>query len=187
MTKRDVMSIALRIMGLIIVYQILVSAPGVFATIAYMRQWSPAQEPFASNPAPYIMSMILNLVLMLLVSYALIFHADRISEKLIGIDSTPSTLPTTAMSEISIFTTAIRIIGVYELAVGIPHLSNIVAQAWQRSTVMADRFSRVFSIQNSTEAIATVILGFCLLLGAKYIADWVCSLDRRRETVSSED
>jgi hypothetical protein len=172
MTKRDVLSIALRILGILGLFWVAKSLPYAVVSLTTPNETIAANDPFKFNITLYKASYMIELVLILLVSLTYLKYSDQIAGRFIKDDSSISTI-TTHESSRSVFTVALRIIGAYLLAIHLPDLLlGVISWVLGRFFLIAGVFQTTDLVQLIKPTLI-VALGFYLLLGAKHVVGWV--------------
>ena len=178
MTKRDVVAIVLKVLGVIaVMYAILhISSVGMAIGLLF-RPSTPDSPSYLSYW--YIVVTITTPILLCIMAYLLLKWGDSIAIRLVRKDKKIPALGTNEWQRI-IFTMALRIIGVVCLVKGIPEVIEGLGQiAFQWGWYgMINYWTGFFS------AIVLVILGLYLISGGKYLVNYVF---RERKTKPSDE
>lgn len=179
MTKRDVLSIALKIVGMLAVMWAILLVPAVGFGIRALFQ-----EPSADvHTYWYFLSSITTLILLLIMAYVLLRWSDSIASRVVRQDST-LTISGHAGWEKSVFTVALRIVGVVFLVRGIPELVELVEQllaGWGFTG-----FRAFYYPTGITSALLLVILGFYLLFDGTLFID-IAFRKQKEQSASGEE
>jgi hypothetical protein len=156
MTKRDVLSVALKIMGVYCLFTAIVSIPTIgfgisMATQVYGEVWM-------------LITSIMYPIWLIGFAYVFIQFSEVFAEKLIPEDTQ---IPSVDMSQLEkpIFVLAVRIIGVISLARGVPELVKfiVLSPTWRYEAMTAR------SWENMAGGIALLGFGIYLLSGGKQL------------------
>ncbi len=160
MTKRDIFSISLKILGVFSIIYALRQIPNIAYWIAFVI----LQPALNSTSFWYLFGTVASLILALVVAYILLRWGDSISKRLMREDSE---IP--AFGELkwekAVFKLSMRIVGVVCLTRGIPGLFNSLT----RLTLSGDE-QRFFPPQiwgGLISVIVLLIIGVYLISGAK--------------------
>ena len=166
MTKRDVLSLALKILG---VYSIIYAVRQISNLVFAMRMAGP--QP-SSSPAPiwFLFGTVAPFFLSLIMAYVLLRRGDLIVLKLIKDDKDIPSLSSMDWESL-IFILFLRIAGVVCLIRGLPQLSNSLIRL--RPLKEAQGFMSSSNLGSFISVIVLIILGVYLLFGAKGFARFV--------------
>jgi hypothetical protein len=160
MTKRDILSISLKILG---VFSIIYAARQI-PNIAYWISLVISQPTLNLASFWYLFGTITSIILALVVAYILLRWGDSISKRLMREDSEIPALGKKEWEE-AVFKLSMRIVGVVCLTRGIPGLFNSLT----RLPFLGDE-QRFFPAQiwgGLISAIVLLIIGVYLISGAK--------------------
>jgi len=166
MTKRDVLSLALKILG---VYSIIFAVRQIPNLVFAMSVLGP--QP-SSSPAPiwFLSSAAAPFFLSLIIAYILLRRGDSMAQKLIKEDKDIPSLSHMDWESL-FFILSLRIAGVVCLLRGLPQLSNTLIRLSSleeaQGVMSASHWGSLIS------AIVLLILGVYLLFGAKGFARFV--------------
>ena len=124
MTKRDILSVALKILGVISIMRVIESVFVIGMGFATMFG-KPEVIPDVYNPDLFMWTGIISFVLWITMAYLLLRWGDLFAEKLIRDDSIITILDNN-LWERPVFILSLRIIGVVCLAMGIPRLIDFL-------------------------------------------------------------
>lgn len=164
MTKRDVLSVAFKIIGVSGIMYAILSLPQIFISIGGIRH----RENFMGiNPYWLLMTTLIYPILLVCISYLLIKFSDIFAEKLIAKDAEVPTIGIVQWEK-PIFILANKIIGVICLTRGIPSLVRFAVKLskWRYENIPA------YDLGDFLSAIALIILGIYLLSGGKKIIEF---------------
>jgi hypothetical protein len=122
MNKRDVLEIAIKLMGLYLLFTFLSS---VFALGIGL---SSAQLSHIPNKSMYIAAACLDVLVRLSFALILLYKGNRIAEALAGGSAVPSPQPRTPPSSHVHLSLWVRILGLYFVLVIIPHIVYDIAE-----------------------------------------------------------
>lgn len=166
MTKREVFSISLKILGVISVMYAIRSIPSIGMAIGMAFQGSiPNYHPYLS-----LGLTIAFLAFNIIIAYILLRWGDLIAESLVRDDSVIPALITKEW-EMPIFILSLRIIGVVCVIKGIPGLVKILANFWFRG--MYPGKVPLPTVENITSAIVLLIFGGYLISGGSHFVKFV--------------
>jgi uncharacterized membrane protein YhaH (DUF805 family) len=170
MTKRDTLSIGLRLLGLFQLFRLLLGIPGTVLSLASYQQIV-AQGYTRLSAVGYFAVSVFYILLMLVLALLILLRADRIAERLIPVDSE---IPASNVAGFGkpILTVASQIIGVYMVATGIPDLAQVIARSHE-TMQFGDTLARSIYQTRNLETLATIVVGVLLVIGADYIAGLV--------------
>lgn len=166
MTKRDIISISLKILGVFSIIYAVRQIPN----IAYWISFVISQPTLNSTSFWYLFGTIVSLILALVVAYILLRWGDSISKKLMREDSEIPALGEKEWEE-AFFKLSLRIVGVVCLTRGIPGLFDSLT----RLTFLGEE-QRFFPPQIWGGFISTIVLlviGVYLISGAKRLVKLV--------------
>ena len=124
MTKRDVLSVAFKVMGVVFLADAVATIPGIIQSVEWA--WSERMTT-AYNPLGMALLQIGSVVLNLFIAAVLIGSADAIARALVKEDGEVS-LPSLAGQEPLVFALAARVVGLVLVARAIPGLLRVFAQ-----------------------------------------------------------
>lgn len=180
MTKRDILGLALKIIGIIAVMWAILHVPAVGFGISALFQ-----EPSAEFPRHYALfhfvSTITTLILLLIMAYVLLRWSDSIASRVVRQDSTLA-ISSHAGWEKRVFTVALRIVGAIFLVQGIPKLAELVEQL-----LTGWGFSGFYYPTGITSALILVILGFYLLFDGTLFIDIAFRKQKEQPVSDKED
>ena len=179
MTKRDILSLALKIIGIMAVMWAILHVPSIVFGIGALFQ-----EPSPDFPRYYaiwsFVSTIITPILWLVMAYVLLRWSDSIANRVVRQDST-LTISGHAGWEKRAFTVALRVVSVVFLVQGIPRLAELIKQ------LLAGRgyggFDAFYYPTGITSALILVILGFYLLFDGRLFID--AAFRRQKEQPAS--
>ena len=174
MTKRDILSVAFKILGVIsVMYAVeYIFAIGIGFGMIF-QQPGPGQN---FNPYWYLGSAILSAFLSIAIAYTLLKWGNLIAQKLIRDDSTISILDSSQW-ERPIFILSLKIIGVVCLSRGIPELVKTLSGM---AFLSKHQRTSLFNI----DAIVSLIIGVYLISGGKRLVEFAY---REKTTTSDVD
>ena len=166
MTKRDVLSIAFKILGVISIMRVIESIFAIGIGFAW-RFGKPEVLQEVYDPQWFLWTGILSFVLWLAMAYFLLRWGDLFAEKLIRDDNVMS-LSDNDQWERPVFILSMKVIAVVCLAMGIPRLIDslfdlvisVAGHGHQKSPT---------SSNINVNAIVLVIFGVYLLSGGKHL------------------
>jgi hypothetical protein len=163
MTKRDILSVAFRIIGVYLAIFAIVSIPMIIFSLASQGQMQ--QSGMIIPPRSWVarISIQLNPILMFGFALALLKWADSLAAKLIKEDSAVS-MPQAAADTKQVFVLALRIIGVMQIVAAAP---GLIANLLRLLPLGA--MSRSAPGFNLPELIVRLLIGIYLLSGAKHL------------------
>jgi len=175
MTKRDVLAVALKVLGVYCVIQAVASLPIIGSALSWRGE--PSREAFSR--ILLLASAILLPIIYIAIALVLWRKADSFAEKLIREDS-----PLPAMRdpgwEKQVFVLAIRIIGVVCFPMAIPELGKgireLALMLQYHDTTGTVLIARAFSF---VHLLLLLALGAYLLSGAKRIVGFVFRQNER--------
>jgi len=168
MTKRDLLSMALNVLGVFTLIHFVADTPRL---LSFAVEMGSGKISGMANPKLFAAMEIVSLVLYIFFSVILIFRGDVISRKLIR-DNSDLVLPNDNRWDEKIFVLALRVVGVVLVVQAIPNLLNIlVTQAvWAHASAglgfayaLATRWATV------VQAVVTIAMGAYLVSGASYL------------------
>ena len=184
MTKRDILSLAIKTIGIIAVMWAILHIPTVGLGISVLLQ-EPSDVFPRHHAFFHFMSTITTLVLLLIMAYVLLRWSDSIARWVVRQDST-LTISGHAGWEKRIFTVALRVVGVVFLVYGIPKLAELVEQllaGWGNSGF--DAFFYPYYPTGITSALIRIILGFYLLFDGRLFVD--AAFRKQKEQHASDE
>ena len=166
MTKRDVLSLALKILG---VYSIIFALRFIPNFILWMSMLG---SQSSSSPAPIwtLISFGFPIFLSLRIAYILLRRGDSIAQKLIKDDKDIPSLSHMDWESL-FFILFLRITGVVFMLRSLPQLSNYLIRLGLLSETQRPVFTN--NIGSLISAIVLLILGVYLLFGAKRFARFI--------------
>lgn len=167
MTKRDILSIAFKILGVYSIMLAIAYLPVVFSTIVINIQKVNIIENEIVRTWQSVI-MVLTPILMLVFSFILLKWGDLFAEKLVKSDTT-SISSGANVNEKSIFILSLRIIGALQIVEAVPVTSRALV-----SFINVFRTSLHFNIftyegLNMFAGIIRLIIGIYLILGGKHL------------------
>ena len=156
MTKRDVFSLAMKIIG---VYFIFTGIIALFNTPIYLLITTTAGKEF-------VLFLIMNLI-EIAAGYVLVRYSDRLGLKLIPEDKE---LPVPARDgwPADLFTMAVRVLGIYLIVSWLPRMVGLVFQIFQRSPQTKD----ITVVYGLVTVGVGLLASIFLILGAERITGW---------------
>ncbi len=181
MTKRDILSLALKVIGIITVMWAILHIPSIaFGIGALFQEYS---ELFPRLYAIWhFVGTIITPMLLLVMAYVLLRWSDSISNRLVREDNKIS-ISGDENWEKRIFVLALRINGVVALLFGIPRLLRVVEQLMMRWNL--DTIIVYHSTFGAIGSIALVVLGLYLLFDGKLLIK-IAFRQQKEQLVSSE-
>jgi len=175
MTKRDVLSLALKILG---IYSIIFAVRQITNVVFALRM---AGGQPSSSPAPiwFLTGTVAPFFLSLIIAYILLRRGDLIALKLIKDDKDIPSLSSMDWESL-IFILFLRIAGVVCLIRGLPQLSNSLIRL--RPLKEAQGLMSSSNLGSLISVIVLLILGIYLLLGAKGFARFVLKKKKPPDT-----
>lgn len=168
MTKRDILSVALKILGIISVMYAVEYINGIGMGLGMIFQQPGPGQNF--NPYWFLGSMTLTAFLSIAIAYILLRWGDLIAQKLVRDDSAILALGSSQW-ERPIFMLSLRIIGVVCLIKGIPELVRVLSELSFRSKYQG--IIRLSDIGPSIiGAIVFLIIGVYLISGGKHLVEF---------------
>lgn len=168
MTKRDVLSVAFKIIGVYSIMTVIAYLPTIFMTLTISLQKSIIMG-LDSIARWYLIVFILFPITMLIFAYILIMYGEQIAEKLIKVDTALINMETT-IKEKSIFIISLRIMGALQLAEAIPIILKTLIPFWMVSSKHLCLNSYLLTTSPGFELISGLVrlaIGFYLVSGAK--------------------
>jgi hypothetical protein len=172
MTKRDVLAVALRVLGVYCVIQALTLVPMIgFYLTGDIRVDGHAAQQFV-----FTASLILVLVLYVAVGGVLVGKAEAFAQRLIRLDAAAPALGAPDW-ERQFFVLALKIIGVVCLAMGLADLGRILTDTvirwshWPQSEKV--QFVLAGLLPSGVEAGLLLAVGAYLLTGARHLVAFV--------------
>lgn len=165
MTKRDVLSVALKVLGA----WCIVHSLSFLLTIGISLQALLRSSQGDVTLRPMLIWGSVGFVLVLCAAYILLRFGDGIARRLAPIDSELSALGPSAWEK-PVFVLSLRIIGVVCLVRGIPQLVRPIA-----TLVLQGRYATLGNLDNWASLIAAIVyllLGAYLLSGGKHLVAW---------------
>jgi len=182
MTKRDVLSVACKILGLTCILYVILAAPGIVGFIPWafeqVRRGSSGSMPDLT-PFYQLAALVGGALLWLVAAYVLLRFGDAIAARLVRVDAP---LPSVGTSEWEkpVFVMAARIVGLACLARGIPVLARpLAAMAFQVTYRPGGNMDTWAGLISGTALLA---FGAYLLSGGKHLVQFAF----RGETTSPE-
>jgi len=166
MTKRDVLSLALKISG---VYSIIFAVRQIPSVVLAMNMMD-SQPSSSSSPIRLFLSTVAGIFLILVVAYILLRWGDLIARKLIKEDKNIPTSNNLDWERL-FFILSLRIAGVICLIRGFPQLSNTLLRL--RPLQEAQGSVSGSNLGSLISAIVIIIIGLYLLFGAKGFSRFV--------------
>jgi hypothetical protein len=164
MTKRDVLSIAFKIMGVYFISLAILSLPTLVLSIVSLVQ--PEEKHFFGTIGTSIV-MIIYPFWLLGFAYVFFRFGDSITELLLPNDTE---LPNLNIKyHKPIFRLALRIFGVYCLVRGIPDIASFLARVNQLNF---ESIIYSFDFGNAITGIVLLVLGGYLITGGKWLVDF---------------
>lgn len=193
MTKRDIASIALKITGVVLLVQAIISMPLTLNGISML--WGEKVQGYPGNQYLFGALGILTILLQIAAALYLLLKADGTAAWIVREDG-PVDLPDAASRRRPLFALAVRVAGVVFLAQGIPGLVRSVVQAVLQARAASEQFGTgalnafragAWIQEWSTVAgsLAAVLVGLYLLFCAERLARLVIR-DRSTETAPVE-
>ena len=163
MTKRDILSIAFKILGVSWASYIALLVPAI--AFAFEDRGGPPEAR-----AYRITSGLVTAALVLCIAYVLLQFADPIADRLAGRDSQVLSINLGAGWERTVFALAVRIIGVMVLARGLPRL---ISDGFRSGLFTRVPPSGLLTTSGILDPILTLAVGIYLLSGAKHLVNFV--------------
>ena len=170
MTKRDILSIAFKILGVISIMRVIESVFAIGMGFAW-RLGKPEVLTEYYDPQWFLWTGILAFVLWLAIAYFLLRWGDLFAEKLIRYDSVMP-LPDNDQWERPVFILSLKVIAVVCLAMGIPRLIDSLFDLILSATGHWHQKSPSVSNIN-VNAIVLVIFGLYLISGGRRLVEFV--------------
>ncbi len=172
MTKRDILSIAFKIIGIYSVMNVIASFPAIFMPMVINLQKSSIMELDIISKWYLVISISFS-ILMFIFAYILLRWSDLIAEKLIKTDTTFTPL-STSYNEKSIFILSLRIIGSLQIVQAIPKITVTLVQYLDLAVKKINVQSYIFSHYglNMIVGIIQLFIGAYLISGGKYLVQF---------------
>jgi uncharacterized membrane protein len=170
MTKRDVLSIAFKILGIISIMRVIESVFAIGMGVAWRFGKSEVATEYY-DPQWFLWTGILSFVLWFAMAYFLLKWGDLFAQKLIRDDNVIS-LPDKDQWERPVFILSLKIIAVVYLIMGIPGLIRLLFDLVVSATGHWHQ-KPIISTNINVNAIVLVIFGVYLLSGGKYLVEFV--------------
>lgn len=165
MTKRDILSVAFKILGIISVMYAMEYMNGIGLGLGMIFQQPGPGQNF--NPYWFLGTMILSAFLYIAIAYILLRWGDLIAKKFVREDSAISILDPSQW-ERPIFMLSLRIIGVVCLIKGVPELVKVLSELAFRG-----KYQGIISLPHIGSgiigAIVFLIIGVYLISGGKHL------------------
>ena len=164
MTKKDVLSISLKILGVVALMYTIVLIPHLFFSIglvfapdaggiqSYMRLWN------------FIYTMV-HPIVVFVIGYILLRWSDDITNKITK-DDKPLSIKVTTDWDKRVFVLALKIIGVIWLIMGIPELIKSIGELTMRWHIYHLDISHATGVAIS--GVISLLLGFYLITNGRY-------------------
>ena len=161
MTKRDALSVSLKILGVVALYRALFGAIMTFGSMAWRLEVSQSLDfPL------YLTMSVVQYVLALAAGCVLLMWGDRIAARLVRQDAELPTIAATGWQK-PVFVVALKVVGIVCLVNGLPRFARTAALAAFTRT-----FPRYATPQGAGEALYAIVLialGVYLLSGARHL------------------
>ena len=178
MTKRDVMAVGLKIVGVVFLLYAVLGIPSVVSTVMIMLG---GNSYGLENPGVYAWIAVGSLILNIVLAGVLVGFADGIARRLVREDREMS-IP--RVDERPLFGLALRVVGIVLVVQAIPHLLQLFAEPalvakYAEGTlgwVSYKEFLTKVWVGHWAEMIraaASLILGVYLVTGARSLVDWL--------------
>lgn len=164
MSKRDILSIAFKILGAVCLINALWSLPMIIASLSMMR--SEVSLLAEINSILYFIGIILGPLLMFAMAFILLRYADSLSKKLIPVDEKLPVIDPVIWQK-PLFVLALKIMGVFCIIKGIPKIINGLINWILTGMQQGDMFMRFIPAFGVIESVVYLTLGFYLLCGGK--------------------
>ncbi|MBI4243285.1 MAG: hypothetical protein HY606_04265 [Planctomycetes bacterium] len=167
MTKRDILSVAFKILGVVSIMRVVLGIPTIGMSISMAFQQPKHEQYF--NPYWFLGTTSISLILNLAMAYILLRWGDLIAKKLIRDDAVISLLRKGEWEK-PIFMLSLRIMGVVCLVKSVPGLIKILpdlisVRRYQGATIYHTEVSGI-------GAIVVLIIGLYLISGGKHLAEF---------------
>jgi len=164
MTKSDIFSLALKILG---VYTIIIAISTLRSSFSMIFAYFNNPQ-YAPSMASIIVGSLLPLLILLIVSYYLIKRSDKLSKTIFPNNQSEKVILT--LSSVEIQSIAFSIIGVLVIVWALPKLFEIVTQLSYSKIHQGDVFSVRTGqklIEYSVDVVIRLALGIYLFIGSK--------------------
>ena len=164
MTKQDVFSLALKILG---IYTIIVAISALRFSLSMIFSYITNPQYFPSLVS-IVVGSLLPLLLLLILSYYLIKRSDKLSKTIFPNSQSEKVILT--LSSVEIQSIAFSIIGVLVIVWALPKLFEIVTQLSYSKIHRGDVFSVRMGqklIEYSVDVVIRLALGIYLFIGSK--------------------
>ncbi|MCX6344686.1 MAG: hypothetical protein NT018_06395 [Armatimonadetes bacterium] len=162
----DVLSIGIKLIGLYLSLGAIKSLPSAIATIS--MSYSGEFVAMANYPHPSYEIRVLGVaVLKIVIAGVLVFCGDRIARLL----TSGSVLVSSPREGLCV---AVRLIGIYFIAVGIPYILSYLVSAFSIGvSVETTRFGQSLNLANICRYCLPTVIGIYLITGARHFLDLV--------------
>ncbi len=167
MSKRGILSIAFKILGVVCLIKTIAYIPMLMASLLMLSSQSSILSEIRS--LPYITGLIMGPVLMIAMVFVLLRFGDVLSQKLVPVDERFSVLDLNQWQK-PIFTLSLKITGIFCFIKGIPLMISALTNLALRAIQQEGMYMR-FSIHSSSiiGSIIYLILGIYLFCGGKWL------------------
>ena len=179
MTKRSILSLACKIIGVIFLAEAVVAVPSVIQfAIMYVR----GTVVDGGNPVAYVLFSVCSLVLSFAIAFVLICSSDWIARILIAEDQEIA-LPDVRERGKAILEPACRIVGIVLLAQAIPGLVRLFSESMIHESIIAGgmssmrdmladalRQARVEHWSSLIGYVTSIVIGLCFIFFATYLS-----------------
>lgn len=167
MTKRDIFSVALKILGVVSIMRVVESVLVIGMGLATIFG-EPKQIMDFYNPHWFLWTGIVSFILWLIMSYLLLRWGDLFAQKLIHDESIIS-LSDREQWEKPVFILSLKVIGVVCLVMGLPRLIDFffdfAVRHWHQKSLTSSNIN--------VNAIVLVIFGVYLISGGRHLVEFV--------------
>jgi hypothetical protein len=175
MTKRDVLSIALKIMGVYFIYLAILTIPQIGLSLSYFSN----SLPTGFNPRGMLIGAIVYPIWLLGFAFVFFRFGDSMTDLLIPEDTELPQVDT-IQNQKPIFRLALRIFGILCLTRGIPNLATFLAKIYRIMQAIpqdvirqSDGLISVADFTNAVSAIVLIVLGGYFISGGKWLVEFV--------------